>query len=487
MNLLEKETERPYHKIAQLFPLMQGEEFEQLKADIAANGLHEAIWLHPDGSILDGRNRHRACIETETKPTFRTWSGEGSLVGFVVSMNLHRRHLTSSQRAAVAVDILPMLEAEAKERKRNAAARARDRRARLADLNKRADAGDADADYKAYQLSKAHTAQANKESKLVYFIEDDDRVKIGSSVDPNSRLKEIRAHRGDASLMGYIPGDHKLEHSLHERWSALRLEGEWFQFTPGLKDEIHALLSVVGTISHNSVRATAEAGELTGANYRYIQDAKTLARTAPDLFEQVKTGDKTIPQAKREVVKRQRKDSPPLPTDKYRILYADPPWKYSNDGIIGESDHYGHVERHYPSMTITELCEMGQAIQDITEPNAVLFLWVTSPLLEVSFKVIKAWGFKYKTSFIWDKVKHNFGYYNSVRHELLLVCTRGSCTPDVNTLHDSVQSIERSDTHSEKPEEFRQIIDSIYSHGRRLELFARKAVEGWGTWGNEPR
>lgn len=111
-----EEIHRKYHEASMIFPLLQGDEFEVLKADIAASGLLEAIWLHPDGSILDGRNRHRACIETDTPPRFRTWDGTGSPVMFVVSMNLHRRHLTSSQRAVIALDILPMLEAEAKER-----------------------------------------------------------------------------------------------------------------------------------------------------------------------------------------------------------------------------------------------------------------------------------------------------------------------------------------------------------------------------------
>ena len=58
-------------------------------------------------------------------------------------------------------------------------------------------------------------------------------------------------------------------------------------------------------------------------------------------------------------------------------------------------------------------------------PDAVLFLWTTSAMLEDAFAVIEDWGFNYKTSFIWDKVKHNMGHYNSVRHELLLVAGRG--------------------------------------------------------------
>ena len=121
----------------------------------------------------------------------------------------------------------------------------------------------------------------------------------------------------------------------------------------------------------------------------------------------------------------------------------------------------------------------------MSDDDAVLFLWVTSPLLEECFPVIKAWGFKYKTSFVWDKVGHNYGHYNSVRHELLLVCTRGSCTPDAKELFDSVQSIEKSRNHSEKPERFREIIDTLYASGQKIELFSRQTVPGWKAWGNE--
>lgn len=105
-----------FHPVASIFPLLQGEEFEALKADIQTNGLIEPIWLHPDRRIIDGRNRYRACVETWTEPKFEIWNGQGSLVSFVLSLNLHRRHLDSSQRATVAVEILPMLEEEARER-----------------------------------------------------------------------------------------------------------------------------------------------------------------------------------------------------------------------------------------------------------------------------------------------------------------------------------------------------------------------------------
>ena len=123
-------------------------------------------------------------------------------------------------------------------------------------------------------------------------------------------------------------------------------------------------------------------------------------------------------------------------------------------------------------------------IKDIADENAVLFLWATSPILEDAFRVINMWGFKYKASFVWDKIGHNMGHYNSVRHEFLLICTKGSCQPDNQKLFDSVQSIKRT-KHSEKPEEFRKIIDTLYPYGKRIELFGRKRVENWGVYGNE--
>jgi N6-adenosine-specific RNA methylase IME4 len=220
------------------------------------------------------------------------------------------------------------------------------------------------------------------------------------------------------------------------------------------------------------------------------RDLLDLARLEPEEqrrvveVEGVKEGTTSVLQARREVTRRDKREAPPLPSDKYRVVYADPPWSYGNSGVIG-NDNYGHVQRHYPSMTIEELCAMGAAVRAMVEDDAVLFLWVTSPLLEECFPVIHAWGFRYKTSFVWDKVRHNFGHYNSVRHELLLVCTRGSCTPDNPTLYDSVQSIERSEVHSQKPEAFRAIIDALYTHGRRIELFSRTAAAGWEAWGNE--
>jgi DNA modification methylase len=93
----------PFHVLAELFPLMEGEAFTELVEDIKAHGLHEPIVLY-EGEILDGRNRYLASQAAEVTPRFETYTGSDPL-GFVISLNLKRRHLDESQRAMVAARI----------------------------------------------------------------------------------------------------------------------------------------------------------------------------------------------------------------------------------------------------------------------------------------------------------------------------------------------------------------------------------------------
>ena len=167
-----------------------------------------------------------------------------------------------------------------------------------------------------------------------------------------------------------------------------------------------------------------------------------------------------------------------LPNDKYDLVYADPPWQYGNS----MPDYFTEQANHYPLMSIDEICAMP--IKNMVNENAVLFLWVTSPILEEAFQVVKAWGFKYKTSFIWDKIKHNMGHYSSVRHEILLLCIRGSYPLHNVKLYDSVLSLERT-AHSQKPEHYYEMIEDIYCNAKKIELFSRAKRQNWDSYGNQ--
>lgn len=176
--------------VADLFPLISGDDYDALKADIKEHGVREPITLH-DGRILDGRNRYAVCRDLNVDCPSCEWDGVGSKVAFVISKNLHRRHLSSGQRAALAAEILPMLEAEA----------------------------------------------------------------------------SVREHKGKSS-----------DNSAGGRGKTLGKE------LPRVSDD---------------GKATSQAAKLTGTNRQYVADAKKLKADAPEEFEQVRSGAKTLPEAKR--------------------------------------------------------------------------------------------------------------------------------------------------------------------------------------------
>jgi N6-adenosine-specific RNA methylase IME4 len=280
----------------------------------------------------------------------------------------------------------------------------------------------------------------------------------------------------------------KYEQSRKDKVSHYRQTGEVSQKSdaPDTKKE----LATIAGVSHDTI-----------AKVKHIEQKAT-----PEVKEKLSTGEVSINQAYQDIKKEEKKEQLEqkkqeytervkeaaetgsdmkvdiFDTDKkFRIIYADPPWQYD---LEQTSPQLGGAIKHYDSMSIEELCELP--INEITEKDAVLFLWITSPKLNLFLELMTAWGFEYKTSFVWDKIKHNMGHYNSVRHEFLLIGGKGKSAPDVKKLFDSVQSIERSDKHSEKPIEFMDIIDELYIHGDRIELFCREPKkENWFSWGNE--
>jgi len=220
-----------------------------------------------------------------------------------------------------------------------------------------------------------------------------------------------------------------------------------------------------------------------------IKDPLVLAVT-----EKVKAGAMTVLEAAKEIRQaktEQRREerlekiieisqgNAELKTDiRYPVLYADPPWRYEH----AESESR-MIENQYPTMALDEICALPVA--DLVTPDAILFLWATSPKLAESMRVIESWGFTYRTCAVWDKQKIGMGYYFRQRHELLLVATRGSIpTPSPENRAASV-IVEPREEHSAKPAKFAELIESMYPSLPRIELFCRAPRAGWAAWGNQ--
>ena len=241
----------------------------------------------------------------------------------------------------------------------------------------------------------------------------------------------------------------------------------------------------VPPLAKTTHKTKAAAVAMSKTNAGAVSRGDKLAKTRPDLAAAVRMGKMRPAEAHRQMRKAEvSSKSKKLPDGKYVVIYADPPWNY-NDALAYKPEGHlaGAASMHYPTMPLSDLKALP--VSDLAAENSVLFLWATCPLLEDALDLARAWGFKYKAQFVWDKIKHNMGHYNSVRHELLLICTKGSATPENVKLFDSVQSIERT-KHSEKPEEFRDIINTLYPSGKKIELFRRgEKPNGWEVWGNE--
>ena len=163
-----------------------------------------------------------------------------------------------------------------------------------------------------------------------------------------------------------------------------------------------------------------------------------------------------------------------MPEGIFNVILCDPPWKYDNSGISGAA------ENHYPVMETIDICNMKIPSDD----NSVLFLWVTNPFLKEGLAVCEAWGFNYKTNIVWIKEKAGQGFYVKGQHELLFICTKGSFLPDNSLYIRSVIEAKRED-HSKKPDIFYQTIETLYPHGKYLEIFAREKRAGWESYGNQ--
>jgi len=168
---------------------------------------------------------------------------------------------------------------------------------------------------------------------------------------------------------------------------------------------------------------------------------------------------------------------------KYQIIYADPPWSYSDQGCQGT------MANHYKGMKLEDIKNLP--VGELADNDCVLFLWATYPMLKEALEVIEAWGFKYKSiAFQWIKLNrknrkpfYGLGRWTRGNSECCLLATKGSPKRKSNSVFQLIQ--QPLTRHSEKPQEARDKIIQLMSDLPRIELFARQKTEGWDVWGNE--
>jgi N6-adenosine-specific RNA methylase IME4 len=411
---------RRFHQVASIFPMMGEEEFAALKSDIQANGLLEPIWVDKDGLIIDGRNRYLACDELDIEPEYRRYTGtDGSLIAFVASLNLKRRHLNQLQKAIIAIDIEKQLAIEAKGRQRKAG-------------------------------EHFGRGQIKKEDKTYLFESEEKLV-------------------------------------------------EKFQQPINFK------------IMDN--KSSQQAAKILGTNQHYVADAKRIAATAPDIIQAAMAGKiksmsdalkiAKLPEQQREQVLgkvdtglkpadairetfrekiRTELESVEMKVTKeiagiYDVIIIDPPWPAKK---IERDVTPTQVESDYPLMSLTEIRNLKIPYAD----DCHLWLWTTQKFLPDSFDIIKTWGLKYVCTFVWHKPGGfqpiGLPQFNS---EFVLYCRKGSPqfldTKDLPTCFNAPRT-----GHSVKPQAFYDMVRRATS-GRRLDMFSRRKIEGFETWGKE--
>lgn len=159
---------------------------------------------------------------------------------------------------------------------------------------------------------------------------------------------------------------------------------------------------------------------------------------------------------------------------KFGCIYADPPWRYENCATRGAAAN------HYPTMSEEEIAALPVA--RLAADDCWLHLWTTNGHLEAALSILRAWGFEFKSQFVWVKPQMGLGNYWRIAHEVMLLGRRGSPKWRASDLRSWGVFPRRA--HSAKPEEVRAMIERACD-GPYLELFGRRAAQGWTVWGNQ--
>jgi N6-adenosine-specific RNA methylase IME4 len=236
----------------------------------------------------------------------------------------------------------------------------------------------------------------------------------------------------------------------------------------------------------NAKRAASKVAEVFNTNRQYISDIANIKESKPEVFEEIKKGNKTIAEAKKEEkiqkrkeeieeIKRKIENEPKKDIDqKYNVLVIDPPWPYGREYDPENS----RVANPYPEMPIEEIKKIKLPLEE----DAVVFLWTTHAFLKNSFLLLEGWGLTYKATLVWDKEKMGMGSTIRMQCEFCLLAIKGKPIIQGSAERDIIRESRRE--HSRKPDAFYDMVDRM-TIGKKLDYFSRTQRKGWDTYGAE--
>lgn len=421
----------PFHSLAEIFPLIEGDDFDELVKDIREHGLCERIELL-DGLILDGRNRYRACVAAGLIPEdlaapnarhlkyFHSFVPAGTdtpsqdeLIAYVISKNLRRRQLNDDQRRMVAARLVNAKQGRP----------AQDKSSQIASISRDVAAKMLTSDVAG--IDRARSIISHAVPEVIAAVEQ------GTiSVAAAARLAAQPAER-QAEILDNLPRD------------------ERGKLTPDAKK---ALAPVI-----KEIRAEKQIEK------KDRRDAREAALGAKILA---------------------------MPDKKYGLGIEDVEWDHEprsrETGMDRHpSNHYPTAaDAHTPEEIVARTAERFKCLAD----DCVLYMWTTIPHEAIAHRVLELRGFKYVTQRVWAKVRNGAGrgtgYWVTGEHEILLIAVRGKVVPPATAHFRSLFEAPVGE-HSEKPDQQYEHAEYHFPNLPKIELNARRVRAGWDRWGFE--
>ena len=161
----------------------------------------------------------------------------------------------------------------------------------------------------------------------------------------------------------------------------------------------------------------------------------------------------------------------------YDVVVIDPPWEITQYQMHTEDNH---KPLQYPTMTLEEIKDLEVPCAD----DCHVFLWTTQKFLPRVFEMLKHWGFDYRFTITWVKNRGMKPLNHPQYTTEFCICARKGNPKFISTVGFFTHINAKSIKHSEKPEEFYELLRNVTA-GRRLDMFNRRKIEGFEGWGNE--